>query len=176
MPYTRGSSVVPQDTLQTQAYDLCPHLIPTYPKPLGSPNSRMTLQRWTCGRSWRRHDQMNMRRLPLCMASQTWGVCSGGWKRFLKRRRKVKVRQWQYTTVTNPNCYWSLLCLLKAFSKKLEPAYQVDKGGKIRLVVDLADPTVELKWYKNGQEIRPTPKYVTKLSWYFSSVFLGSHK
>ncbi|XP_030295348.1 myosin-binding protein C, slow-type isoform X12 [Sparus aurata] len=51
----------------------------------------------------------------------------------------------------------------EAFAKKLEPAYQVDKGGKIRLVVDLADPTVELKWYKNGQEIRPTPnqrKYI----------------
>ncbi|XP_042076392.1 myosin-binding protein C, slow-type isoform X7 [Haplochromis burtoni] len=52
---------------------------------------------------------------------------------------------------------------LEAFAKKLDPAYQVDKGGKIRLVVDLADPTVELKWYKNGQEIRPSPnqrKYI----------------
>ncbi|XP_032361370.1 myosin-binding protein C, slow-type isoform X1 [Etheostoma spectabile] len=51
----------------------------------------------------------------------------------------------------------------EAFAKKLEPAYQADKGGKIRLVVDLADPTVELKWYKNGQEIRPSPnqrKYI----------------
>uniref|UniRef100_A0A4W4GRE9 Myosin-binding protein C, slow-type n=1 Tax=Electrophorus electricus TaxID=8005 RepID=A0A4W4GRE9_ELEEL len=48
----------------------------------------------------------------------------------------------------------------EAFAKKLEPAYQVDKGGKIRLIVDLADPTVELKWYKNGQEIRPAPKYI----------------
>ncbi|XP_034019258.1 myosin-binding protein C, slow-type isoform X3 [Thalassophryne amazonica] len=48
----------------------------------------------------------------------------------------------------------------EAFAKKLEPAYQVDKGSKIRLVVDLADPTVELKWYKNGQEIRPSPKYI----------------
>uniref|UniRef100_A0A671L279 Myosin-binding protein C, slow-type n=1 Tax=Sinocyclocheilus anshuiensis TaxID=1608454 RepID=A0A671L279_9TELE len=48
----------------------------------------------------------------------------------------------------------------EAFAKRLEPAYQVDKGGKIRLVVDLADPTVELKWYKNGQEIRSTPKYI----------------
>ncbi|XP_068162773.1 myosin-binding protein C, slow-type isoform X2 [Antennarius striatus] len=51
----------------------------------------------------------------------------------------------------------------EAFAKKLEPAYQVDKGSKIRLVVDLADPTVDLKWYKNGQEIRPTPnqrKYI----------------
>ncbi|KAM4569478.1 myosin-binding protein C, slow-type isoform 4-T4 [Odontesthes bonariensis] len=51
----------------------------------------------------------------------------------------------------------------EAFAKKLDSAYQVDKGGKIRLVVELADPTVELKWYKNGQEIRPTPnqrKYI----------------
>uniref|UniRef100_A0AAR2M614 Myosin-binding protein C, slow-type n=1 Tax=Pygocentrus nattereri TaxID=42514 RepID=A0AAR2M614_PYGNA len=48
----------------------------------------------------------------------------------------------------------------EAFAKKLEPAYQVDKGGKIRLVVDMADPTVDLKWYKNGQEIRPTPKFI----------------
>ncbi|XP_046715879.1 myosin-binding protein C, slow-type isoform X1 [Silurus meridionalis] len=45
----------------------------------------------------------------------------------------------------------------EAFAKRLDPAYQVDKGGKVRLIVDLADPTVELKWYKNGQEIRPTP-------------------
>ena len=48
----------------------------------------------------------------------------------------------------------------EAFSKKLDTAYQVDKGGKIRFMVDLADPTVDLKWYKNGQEIRSTPKYV----------------
>lgn len=55
-----------------------------------------------------------------------------------------------------------IICInFVAFAKRLEPAYQADKGGKIRLVVDLADPTVELKWYKNGQEIRPTPKYVT---------------
>nr|XP_020455225.1 myosin-binding protein C, slow-type [Monopterus albus] len=44
----------------------------------------------------------------------------------------------------------------EAFAKKLEPAYQVDKGGRIRLMVDLADPTAELKWYKNGIEIRPS--------------------
>ncbi|KAM9311627.1 myosin-binding protein C, slow-type [Gastrophryne carolinensis] len=47
-----------------------------------------------------------------------------------------------------------------AFSKKLDPAYQVDKGGRVRFVVELADPTVELKWYKNGQEIRPSTKYI----------------
>ncbi|XP_043943707.1 myosin-binding protein C, slow-type isoform X17 [Protopterus annectens] len=43
-----------------------------------------------------------------------------------------------------------------AFAKVLDPAYQVDKGGRIKLIVDLADPTVDLKWYKNGQEIRPS--------------------
>jgi len=35
------------------------------------------------------------------------------------------------------------------------------------MVVDLADPTVELKWYKNGQEIRPSPKYVATLVFIF---------
>ncbi|XP_072408096.1 myosin-binding protein C, slow-type isoform X3 [Chiloscyllium punctatum] len=47
-----------------------------------------------------------------------------------------------------------------AFAKILEPGYQVEKGDKIRFVVDLADPTVDLKWYRNGQEIRPGPKYI----------------
>ncbi|XP_059834515.1 myosin-binding protein C, slow-type isoform X2 [Hypanus sabinus] len=47
-----------------------------------------------------------------------------------------------------------------AFAKILDPAYQVEKGDKIRFVVDLADPTVDLKWYRNGQEIRPGPKYI----------------
>ncbi|XP_038637061.1 myosin-binding protein C, slow-type isoform X7 [Scyliorhinus canicula] len=47
-----------------------------------------------------------------------------------------------------------------AFAKILEPAYQAEKGDKIRFVVDLADPTVDLKWYRNGQELRPSPKYI----------------
>ncbi|XP_069760530.1 myosin-binding protein C, slow-type isoform X2 [Narcine bancroftii] len=47
-----------------------------------------------------------------------------------------------------------------AFAKILDPGYQVEKGDKIRFVVDLADPTVDLKWYRNGQEIRPGPKYI----------------
>ena len=56
---------------------------------------------------------------------------------------------------------FSFFSISEAFAKKLDAAYQVDKGGKIRFMVDLADPTVELKWYKNGQEIRSTPKYVS---------------
>nr|XP_032834097.1 myosin-binding protein C, slow-type-like isoform X2 [Petromyzon marinus] len=47
-----------------------------------------------------------------------------------------------------------------AFKKKLEPTYQVDKGGKVRMVVELEDPNSEHKWYKNGKEIRPSGKYI----------------
>uniref|UniRef100_A0A8C3UVN8 Myosin binding protein C2 n=1 Tax=Catharus ustulatus TaxID=91951 RepID=A0A8C3UVN8_CATUS len=48
----------------------------------------------------------------------------------------------------------------EAFIKKLDPAYQVDKGNKIRLMVELSDPDLPLKWYKNGQLIKPSNKYV----------------
>lgn len=47
-----------------------------------------------------------------------------------------------------------------AFTKKLDPAYQVDRGNKIKLVVEISDPDLPLKWYKNGQEIKPSTKYV----------------
>ncbi|XP_055556365.1 LOW QUALITY PROTEIN: myosin-binding protein C, fast-type, partial [Falco cherrug] len=46
------------------------------------------------------------------------------------------------------------------FTRKLDPAYQVDKGKKIKLVVELSDPDLPLKWYKNGQLIKPSNKYV----------------
>ncbi|MEJ1278432.1 hypothetical protein NN561_009354 [Cricetulus griseus] len=47
-----------------------------------------------------------------------------------------------------------------AFQKKLEPAYQVNKGHKIRLTVELADPDAEVKWLKNGQEIQMSGRYI----------------
>nr|XP_031546935.1 myosin-binding protein C, cardiac-type [Vicugna pacos] len=48
-----------------------------------------------------------------------------------------------------------------AFQKKLQPAYQVSKGQKIRLTVELADPDAEVKWLKNGQEIQMSgSKYI----------------
>lgn len=46
-----------------------------------------------------------------------------------------------------------------AFTKKLDPAYQVDRGNKIKLVVEISDPDLPLKWFKNGQEIKPSLKY-----------------
>uniref|UniRef100_A0A8C9ZK83 Myosin binding protein Ca n=1 Tax=Sander lucioperca TaxID=283035 RepID=A0A8C9ZK83_SANLU len=47
-----------------------------------------------------------------------------------------------------------------AFLRKLDSAYSVDKGKKIQLSVELADPNAPLKWLKNGQEIKPSAKYV----------------
>ncbi|KAK2853952.1 hypothetical protein Q5P01_006613 [Channa striata] len=48
-----------------------------------------------------------------------------------------------------------------AFLKKLDPAYQVTKGHKIKLAVEVANPDVDVKWLKNGQEIQPTgSKYI----------------
>ncbi|XP_034736209.1 myosin-binding protein C, cardiac-type isoform X3 [Etheostoma cragini] len=48
-----------------------------------------------------------------------------------------------------------------AFLKKMDPAYQVTKGQKIKLAVEVANPDVEVKWLKNGQAIQPTgSKYI----------------
>ncbi|XP_030271066.1 myosin-binding protein C, cardiac-type isoform X4 [Sparus aurata] len=49
----------------------------------------------------------------------------------------------------------------EAFLKKLDPAYQVTKGHKIKLAIEVANPDVDVKWLKNGQEIHPTgSKYI----------------
>uniref|UniRef100_A0A8C3IHQ9 Myosin-binding protein C, fast-type n=1 Tax=Chrysemys picta bellii TaxID=8478 RepID=A0A8C3IHQ9_CHRPI len=47
-----------------------------------------------------------------------------------------------------------------AFLQKLDPAYQVDKGQKIKLMVELANPDAEVKWLKNGQEIQVSGRYI----------------
>ncbi|XP_067255579.1 myosin-binding protein C, cardiac-type isoform X2 [Chanodichthys erythropterus] len=48
-----------------------------------------------------------------------------------------------------------------AFLRKLDPAYQVEKGHKIKLQIEVANPDAEVKWLKNGQEIHPTgSKYI----------------
>lgn len=83
--------VVPQDMLQTRASVPCPHNVPLDAAPPGSTNSRMMDPMWTCGRSWRRPVPTNTRRSPSCTASPTWGACCAGWKRYQRRRRKVKV-------------------------------------------------------------------------------------
>ncbi|XP_052457872.1 myosin-binding protein C, cardiac-type [Carassius gibelio] len=48
-----------------------------------------------------------------------------------------------------------------AFLRKLDPAYQVEKGHKIKMQIEVANPDAEVKWLKNGQEIHPTgSKYI----------------
>uniref|UniRef100_A0A3Q2TLH8 Myosin binding protein C3 n=1 Tax=Fundulus heteroclitus TaxID=8078 RepID=A0A3Q2TLH8_FUNHE len=48
----------------------------------------------------------------------------------------------------------------EAFLKKLDPAYQVLKGHKIKLAVEVANENVEVKWLKNGQEIQKSGRYI----------------
>ncbi|XP_036378660.1 myosin binding protein Cb isoform X2 [Megalops cyprinoides] len=67
----------------------------------------------------------------------------------LKRLKKMK-------TVEPKKC--------DAFLKKLESAYSVDKGKRMTLTVEVADPNAQVKWLKNGQEIKPSAKYVFESS------------
>ncbi|XP_060705631.1 myosin binding protein Ca isoform X1 [Hemiscyllium ocellatum] len=48
----------------------------------------------------------------------------------------------------------------EAFAKRLESAYQVDKGGKIRMAIELAGHNMDVKWLKNGKEIRPSARFI----------------
>uniref|UniRef100_A0A3Q3G5N3 Myosin-binding protein C, fast-type n=1 Tax=Kryptolebias marmoratus TaxID=37003 RepID=A0A3Q3G5N3_KRYMA len=48
----------------------------------------------------------------------------------------------------------------EAFLKKLESCYTVEKGKKIVLSCEVVDPNVQVKWLKNGQEIKPSAKFV----------------
>uniref|UniRef100_A0A8C4R452 Ig-like domain-containing protein n=1 Tax=Eptatretus burgeri TaxID=7764 RepID=A0A8C4R452_EPTBU len=48
----------------------------------------------------------------------------------------------------------------EVFLKRLDPAYQAVKGGRVRLAVDLEDPNTEIKWFKNGTEIRSSGKFI----------------
>ncbi|XP_076011623.1 myosin-binding protein C, cardiac-type [Genypterus blacodes] len=49
----------------------------------------------------------------------------------------------------------------EAFLKKLDPAYQVTKGHKIKLAVEVANADDEVKWLKNGQDLQQTgSKYI----------------
>lgn len=58
------------------------------------------------------------------------------------------------------NCF--IFSLQPAFLKKLESCYSVEKGKKIVLRCEVVDPDVQVKWLKNGQEIKPSAKYMLK--------------
>ncbi|XP_068611052.1 myosin binding protein Cb isoform X2 [Brachionichthys hirsutus] len=48
----------------------------------------------------------------------------------------------------------------EAFLKRLDSCYSVDKGKKIVLKCEVTDPNTQVKWLKNGQEIKPSAKYI----------------
>ncbi|XP_040288868.1 myosin-binding protein C, fast-type-like isoform X1 [Bufo bufo] len=62
----------------------------------------------------------------------------------LKRLKKVKVEIKKSEVIT----------------KKLDPCYSIDKGHRIKMHVEVSNPDVPIKWFKNGQEIRTSAKYV----------------
>lgn len=51
-----------------------------------------------------------------------------------------------------------------AFNRKLDPAYQIEKGNKIKLAIEVADPNAEVKWLKNGQPIQPSGRSALPLA------------
>ena len=55
---------------------------------------------------------------------------------------------------------FSFLPANTAFLKRLESCYSVEKGKKIVLTCEVVDPNVQVKWLKNGQEIKPSAKYM----------------
>lgn len=63
----------------------------------------------------------------------------------LKRLKKMKVVEPKHS---------------EAFLKKLESAYSVEKGKRMVLTVEVVDPNSQVKWLKNGQEIKPSAKYI----------------
>ncbi|XP_059180645.1 myosin binding protein Cb [Centropristis striata] len=63
----------------------------------------------------------------------------------LKRLKKMKVVEPKHS---------------EAFLKRLDSCYSVEKGKKIVLRCEVVDPDVQVKWLKNGQEIKPSAKYV----------------
>uniref|UniRef100_UPI003AAFF965 myosin binding protein Cb isoform X2 n=1 Tax=Centroberyx gerrardi TaxID=166262 RepID=UPI003AAFF965 len=48
----------------------------------------------------------------------------------------------------------------EAFLTRLESCYSVEKGKKIVLKCEVVDPNVQVKWLKNGQEIKSSAKYI----------------
>lgn len=69
----------------------------------------------------------------------------------------------------------SYICLpaVAAFLKRLESCYSVDKGKKIVLRCEVIDPDIQVKWLKNGQEIKPSAKYIISSSYLISIISLG---
>ncbi|CAJ0942177.1 unnamed protein product [Ranitomeya imitator] len=48
----------------------------------------------------------------------------------------------------------------RAFTRKLDNCYTVDRHQKIKIHVEVSNPDLPVKWMKNGQVIKPSAKYV----------------
>uniref|UniRef100_A0A3Q3VLS7 Myosin-binding protein C, fast-type n=1 Tax=Mola mola TaxID=94237 RepID=A0A3Q3VLS7_MOLML len=48
----------------------------------------------------------------------------------------------------------------EAFLTRLESCYSVEKGKRIVLRCEVVNPNTQVRWLKNGQEIKPSAKYV----------------
>ena len=56
------------------------------------------------------------------------------------------------------SCSIQTAFLSAAFLKRLESCYSVEKGKKIVLTCEVFDANTEVKWLKNGQEIKGSAK------------------
>ncbi|XP_044034795.1 myosin binding protein Cb isoform X3 [Siniperca chuatsi] len=61
----------------------------------------------------------------------------------------------------------------EAFLKKLESCYSVEKGKRIVLKCEVVDPDIQVKWLKNGQEIKPSAKYVMEANGTFRTLTIN---
>ncbi|KAJ4946936.1 hypothetical protein JOQ06_008979 [Pogonophryne albipinna] len=83
----------------------------------------------------------------------------------LLKKRAVQVNAEPDSDVWNilcsaPSSEYEKIAFENAFTKKLDPAYQVKKGHKIKLAIEVANQDVEVKWLKNGVDLHPTGRYI----------------
>lgn len=120
-----------------------------------------------CGSCLKMPIPVSTRKSPLSTASPTWGACSNVWRRWRLLSPSTARVSWVKPERTEEG-HWGceiheaffFFCPLAAFLKRLESCYSVEKGKKIVLRCEVVDPDVQVKWLKNGQEIKPSAKYV----------------
>lgn len=93
----------------------------------------------------------------------------GGFEKHQDVREAGGKRTWKWERMQERDGFCSVVntsspvtadCLLvpSAFLKRLESCYSVEKGKKIVLTCEVVDPNAQVKWLKNGQEIKPSAK------------------
>lgn len=72
--------------------------------------------------------------------------------------------------------FFPFLHVTPAFLKRLESCYSVEKGKKIVLRCEVVDPNTQVKWLKNGQEIKPSAKYMLQSITIYTSIIVSSRR